>query len=73
MSAEILHLVFAAAGLVLGYLIRNNMLPAGLQDILPALEQVLSQKKLGDAHDALQDLAAQAKSLAPKTDGAPKA
>jgi hypothetical protein len=57
-TPELIHLAFAAAGLFLGWYAKHKQLPAGLPELLPALEQLLLNQKLQQAHNTLQELAA---------------
>jgi tartrate dehydratase alpha subunit/fumarate hydratase class I-like protein len=52
---EILHLVFAAAGLALGWYLKHQSIKVP-PDVLAAIEDLLARKQQTQGHTFLQDL-----------------
>lgn len=64
LSPEVLHLLFAVGGAVLGWVARHHSLGVS-PDVLAAVEQLLARQRQQQAHGLLQDLLDKARPAPP--------
>lgn len=66
MSTELIHVLFALAGAILGWFAkRHPELPPELAEVLKVLEPILAQRKQQQSHGLLQDIATALKAKPP--------
>lgn len=69
LDPDVWNLIFAVAGAIVGWLLRNRQSPSAPPELLSLLDALLNQKKQQDAQAALADLLA---SLRPPTQPPPR-